>query len=236
MKQLPRTLALLTVCASVWLTPASASAVPKLDIKVFLGVGSTSFVPRLPEFSLPSGTVIGGRQSTSNFSWQAGLAARVRSGKVFGEIGLVFSRFGFTISDTLVEIAELEGRPPEEVAQLMEIAGNDAQMNSFDLPITAGYVPYANPYFKLFLYGGLVNKFNVKGFVKVGNGRSIKFRPDAIPGFPLVVYQAGARLGVAFDLGPLNFDFNYTIGINSITKTDFRTNSHVTQLNLGWLF
>ena len=29
-------------------------------------------------------------------------------------------------------------------------------MNSFDIPITAGYVPYRNPYFGLFLYGGLV--------------------------------------------------------------------------------
>jgi hypothetical protein len=51
-----------------------------------------------------------------------------------------------------------------------------------------------------------------------------------------VIYQAGARLGVAFDLGPFNFDFNYTIGMNSITKTEFRTNSHVFQFNLGWLF
>ena len=207
-----------------------------MDVKIFFGVGSTSFVPRIPEFTLPSGTMIGGRQSTSFFSWQGGIAARVRSGKIFGEIGLVFSRLGFQISETLVEFAELEGRPPEEVDEIRGLVGNDARMNSLELPLTAGYVPYANPYFKLFLYGGLVNKFNLKGFVDRSGGGEIKFRPKDIPGFPLVIYQAGARLGVAFDLGPLNFDFNYTIGMNSITKTDFRTNSHVTQMNLGWLF
>ena len=51
-----------------------------------------------------------------------------------------------------------------------------------------------------------------------------------------VIYQVGLRLGVQFDLGPVNFDFNYTLGLNSFTKTDYRTSSHVTQLNLGWLF
>ena len=39
-----------------------------------------------------------------------------------------------------------------------------------------------------------------------------------------------------FDLGPVNFDFNYTLGLNSFTKTDYRTSSHVAQFNLGWLF
>ena len=206
-------LAFLTLYAAVWLAPSPVSAVPKMDVKIFFGVGSTSLVPRLPEFELPSGTVVGGRQSTSFFSWQGGIAARVRAGKVFGEIGLVFSRFSFSVSDTLVELAEVEGRPPAEVDELRELVGNDARMNSLELPLTAGYVPYANPYFKLFLYGGLVNKFNLKGFVDRNGGGEIKFRPKDIPGFPLVIYQAGARLGVAFDLGPLNFDFNYTIGM-----------------------
>jgi hypothetical protein len=34
----------------------------------------------------------------------------------------------------------------------------------------------------------------------------------------------------------VNFDFNYTLGLNSFTKTDYRTSTHVTQFNLGWLF
>ena len=34
-------------------------------------------------------------------------------------------------------------------------------MNSLEIPLTAGYVPYKNPYFKLFLYGGWVSTFNI---------------------------------------------------------------------------
>jgi hypothetical protein len=43
-------------------------------------------------------------------------------------------------------------------------------------------------------------------------------------------------LGAQFDLGPLNFDFNYTIGMNSLTNTEFRINTHVFKFFLGWLF
>ncbi|MEM7135329.1 MAG: outer membrane beta-barrel protein [Myxococcota bacterium] len=213
-------------------SPATAAAVPKLDVKVFLGVGSTTLVPRLPELVLEDGSEVGGRQRSSFVSWQGGLSARVRSRKVFGEIGLVFSRFQFEITEAIADAAEREGRPFE-----LDIVGRNAQMNSLDIPITAGYVPYANPLFKLFLYGGWVNKFNIRGFVDTDNTRrGLKFKPKDIPGFPLVIYQAGMRLGVQFDIGPVNVDFNYTIGLNSISKTEFRTNSHVTQLNLGWLF
>jgi hypothetical protein len=241
MKKLLQALASLCLCASVWVAPSPASAVPKMDVRVFLGVGSTTLVPRVPEIDLyldgedPMylGTV-GGRNPSTFASWQIGLAARVRSRKVFGEVGIVFSQFSFEISETLALIAQAEGNPNAD--QIMEIVGRTARMNSLEFPFTAGYIPYANPYFKLYLYGGLVNKFNIKGFIDIGGRRGYKFRPADIPGFPLVIYQAGARLGTAFDLGPFNFDFNYTIGMNSITKTEFRTNSHVFQFNLGWLF
>ncbi|MGB5809956.1 MAG: outer membrane beta-barrel protein [Polyangiales bacterium] len=222
----------LIVCAAVSLVPATASAVPKLDIKVFFGVGSTTLVPRLPEIELPDGTEIGGRQRSSFVSWQGGVSARVTSRKVFGEIGMGFSRFQFQVTETMALIAEEQGRPFQ-----LDIVGRNAQMNSLDIPITAGYVPYANPLFKLFLYGGWVSKFNIRGFVSTPNTRKgLKFKPKDIPGLPLVIYQAGMRLGAQFDIGPINVDFNYTIGLNSLSKTEFRTNSHVTQLNLGWLF
>ena len=44
------------------------------------------------------------------------------------------------------------------------------------------------------------------------------------------------EFSVQFDLGPLNFDFNDTVGMNSLTKTEFRTNTHVSKFFLGWLF
>jgi len=220
----------------MWLIPASASAVPKLDIKVFLGVGSTTLVPRVPEFELPSGTVVGGRVAETRGSWQGGLSARVRfTNKAFTEIAMVFSRFGFTIPESELEICLLQNpNNPEACAGLEQIVGKNGRMNSFDIPITAGYAPYRNPYFGLFLYGGLVNKFNIRGFVETnGSRKGLKFKPrDA----DFVIYQIGLRLGWQFDLGPVNFDFNYTLGLNSFTKTDYRTSTHVTQFNVGWLF
>jgi hypothetical protein len=62
---------------------------------------------------------------------------------------------------------------------------------------------------------------------------TLKFKPREAD---FAIYQIGLRLGLQFDLGPVNFDFNYTLGLNSFTKTDYRTSSHVTQFNLGWLF
>jgi len=236
MKKLRPALAALALVATAWLAPSRAAAVPKMDVKLFFGVGSTTFVPRLPDVELPDPDtgepiLVGGRHPATFTNWGGGLSARVRADKVFGEIGLAFTRFKFRISRTLVAIAAAEGNPIDPALE-----GNSAQMNSLELPLTAGYVPYANPYFKIYLYGGLVNNFNLKGFVKRDGGGEIKFRPKDIPGYPLSIYVAGARLGTQFDLGPFNFDFNYTINMNSATKTDFRTNTHVFRFYLGWLF
>ena len=244
MNKLVVALAAVTVCMSLWLTPSSASAVPKMDVKIAVGVGSTTLVPRVPEIDLyqtgPGGPddnpmylgTVGGRQRGTFANWGMQIAARVTAGKVFGEMAIGFSRFYFRVGEELELIAEAEGNPLPE-----EILGAEARMNQLEIPLTAGYVPYANPYFKLFLYGGWVSTFNLRGFVDfMGNRKALKFRPKEIPGYPLSIYWAGFRFGTQFDLGPLNFDFNYTIGMNSATKTSFRTNSHVFKFFLGWLF
>lgn len=238
MKRILSVFALLSLCAIVWLAPSPASAVPKMVVKVAVGVGSTTLVSRVPTIDLYRGDppeyflTVGGRNPNTFSNWGMNLAARVRAGKIFGEIGIGFSRFYFEVSEQLVLIAEAEGR--ENVRLLL---GEKARMNSLEIPMTAGWVPYANPYFKLFIYGGLVNTFNLRGFVDVNDNRkAIKFRPKQIPGYPLSIYIAGARFGTQFDLGPLNFDISYTISMNSVTATDFRTNSHVFKMFLGWLF
>ena len=208
-----------------------------MDVKVAVGVGGTTFVSRVPEIDLydPSGMflgTVGGRNPDTFTNWGMTLGARVRAGKVFGEISMGFSRFYFAIGDELALIAEAEGNPLPP-----GLLGQTARMNSLEIPLTAGYVPYANPYFKLFLYGGWVNSFNLRGFVDInGNRKGLKFKPKDIPGYPLAIYVSGARFGAQVDLGPLNFDFNYTINMNSATKTSFRTNTHVFRLYLGWLF
>ena len=226
----------------MWLAPSSASAVPKMDVKIAIGVGSTTLTSRIPEIDLYDGPppdgmflgTVGGRNPGSFANWGMKLAARVTAGKVFGEISMGFSRFYFEFGEELALIAEAEGGDPEIIAALL---GQTARMNSLEIPLTAGYVPYKNPYFKLFLYGGWVSTFNLRGFVDLnGNRKALKFKPKDIPGYPLSIYIAGARFGVQFDLGPVNFDLSYTISMNSATKTSFRTNSQVFQFYLGWLF
>lgn len=237
-----RALAPLALCAAIWLVSSSASAVPKMDVKVAFGVGSTTFVPRLPSINLYSGLppdgmflgTVGGRHPTTFANWGMKLAARVTSRKVFGEIAMGFSRFYFEVGEQLALIAEAQGDDPTVINLLV---GQTARMNSLEIPLTAGYVPYKNPYFKLFLYGGWVNTFNLRGFVDVnGNRKALKFKPKDIPGYPLAIYISGARFGVQVDLGPLNFDVSYTINMNSATKTEFRTNTHVFTFYLGWIF
>jgi hypothetical protein len=244
MKKLIPALALLTFCAAVWLPPSSASAVPKLDIKVAVGIGSTTIVPRVPTIDLYEGEppdpgafigTVGGKNPSSFFNWGMQLGARVTfDNKVFVEMNAGFSRFYFTYGEQLTLIAIAEGQDPDIVARL---TGQKVRMNQMEIPLTAGYRPYANPYFKIFVYGGLVNTFNIRGFVELdGNRKGLQFRPRDVPGYTIAPYLAGARAGVQFDLGPLNFDVNYTIGMNSLTKTDFRTNTHVFKFFLGWLF
>jgi hypothetical protein len=231
-------LALSSLAVSVLVAPNAASAVPKMDVKVAVGIGSTTLVSRVPSIDLYTGSppeyvgTVGGRNPNTFPNWGMNLSARVRADKVFGEIGIGFSRFYFEVGEQLTLIAQAEGRPLDE-----RIIGQTARMNSLEIPLTAGYVPYANPYFKLFLYGGWVSTFNIRGFVDFeGNRKALKFKPKDIPGYPLAIYVAGARMGVQVDLGPLNFDFSYTISMNSFTKTEFRTNAHVFKFFLGWLF
>jgi len=241
MKKLIPALALLTLCSSVWLAPSSASAVPKMDVKVAVGVGSTTLVPRVPEIDLYSGGpdnpvyegTVGGRRPGTFPNWGMQIGARVTfDNKVFFEMDAGFSRFYFDIGQQLQDIAEFQGNPIPDA-----LKGQRARMNQMEIPLIAGYRPYANPYFKIFVYGGWVSTFNIRGFADLnGDRKAYKFKPKDIPGYPLAIYVAGLRIGTQIDLGPLNFDFSYTIGMNSFTATDYRTNSHVVKFFLGWLF
>ena len=245
MKKLIPALALLTLCSSVWLAPSSASAVPKMDVKVAVGVGSTTLVPRVPDIDLyshgPDGPgdnpvyegTVGGRRPGTFPNWGMQIGARVTfDNKVFFEMDAGFSRFYFDIGQQLQDIAEYQGNPIPDA-----LKGQRARMNQMEIPLIAGYRPYANPYFKIFVYGGWVSTFNIRGFADLnGDRKAYKFKPKDIPGYPLAIYVAGLRIGTQIDLGPLNFDLSYTIGMNSFTATDYRTNSHVFKFFLGWLF
>jgi len=106
-------------------------------------------------------------------------------------------------------------------------------VNSFELPFHIGYIPYKNPYFKLFLYAGYVNHFNTKIIVTREGEPTLKIRPKDDN---IAVYQAIARFGTSVDLAMFNLDLNYSISMNSATTTSFRTGYHQVQLNLAYLF
>jgi hypothetical protein len=160
MKNLLPAFAVIALLTAAWLQPSPASAVPKMDVKVAVGVGSTTLVPRVPQLQLfdpDTGEplpLVGGRSPGTFLNWGLQLGARVTAGKIFGEMAIGFSRFYFTVGEELETIAIAQGNPLPE-----GIIGQRARMNSLEIPLTAGYVPYKNPYFKLFLYGGWVRRY-----------------------------------------------------------------------------
>jgi hypothetical protein len=187
--------------------PSSVDAQqPKLDIKLFAGVGGTTFVSMLES----------GRERETFVGWQIGVGPRVRKRRWFLETQLSFNRWALRQSN---EGIGLRGR-----------------VNSFELPFIGGYIPYKNAFFKLFIYGAYVNHFNTHLIATAtfeGESADVRLRPKEVD---LAIYQAIARFGIGFDLAVLNFDFNYSISMNSATSTSYRTGYHQIQFNLAYLF
>ena len=192
------------VATAVLAAPSTSSAQqPKMDVKLFFGFSGTTFVSMLET----------GRERDTFAGWQIGFGPRLRKRKWFIEALFSFNRWAFAFDDPT--FGSFNGR-----------------VNSFELPLIAGFIPYKNPYFKVFLYGGYVNHFNTKILVDV-QGQSLKLRPKEID---FAIYQAVARFGANVDLAMFNLDFNYSISMNSATTTSYRTGYHQIQLNLAYLF
>lgn len=205
----------LALSMAAWLAADHASAQqPKLDLSVHLGTGAVIFVPREQ----------GGRQGESHAHIQLAFGARYRHRQLMAATNLTF-RFWNAFEFTR-DFVETSGLDPA-------LVGAELLGYSFELPLLAGYIPYKDPYFKLYLYGGLVNQFNLRFRLVEKSGHVDKVGPGELQ-FP--VYQALCRMGVAFDVTLFNFDINYNIGLNSATHTDTRTNVHIISGNLGMLF
>lgn len=155
-----------------------------------------------------------GRERDTFAGWQIGFGPRIRRKQAFIEVLFSFNRWAFAFSDP-------------------DVGPFSGQVNSFELPFNMGYIPYKNAYFKLFLYAGYVNHFNTKIIVEVPGAPTLRLRPKEID---FAIYQALIRLGANFDLAMFNLDFNYSISLNSATKTSFRTSYHQLQINLAYLF
>ena len=194
-------------------TPSSSSAQqPKMDIKLFFGLSGTTFVSMLET----------GRIRDTFIGYQNGFGPRVRRRNAFLEIQFSFNRWTYAF----------QGVTDDGIPFTAE-----GRVNSFELPLIMGYIPYKNPIFKLFLYAGYVNHFNTKILADVSgvgfDGFSVKLKPKEAD---FAIYQAIGRVGINIDLAMFNVDFNYSISLNSATKTSYRTGYHQIQVNLAYLF
>ena len=206
-------IALFLVAPALVLASPSASSAqqPKLDIKVFFGGSATNYASLLET----------GREREIFGGWQVGFGARVRRRQAFIEILFSFNRWALAL---------------QEADEFGNVLSLEAQVNSFELPLIMGYIPYKNPLFKLFLYAGYVNHFNTKIIATVADAAeeiTVKLRPKDVD---FAIYQAIGRVGVNFDVAMFNFDFNYSISLNSATKTSYRTSYQQLQVNLAYLF
>ena len=195
--------------AFILMFPLLASAQqPKMNIKFFGGINTAQFVYKLEEIN--SDVLVG---------WQVGGSFRIDKRKAFIETGLTFVDYGITLSLTDSTDLDFEGT-------------FNIQMRSLEVPMMIGYIPVKTPVFKWFLYGGLNNRFSIKGRYNIF-GEEGTFKPKEAD---LHFYNLGARFGTQFDVAMFNFDLNYTIGITNGYKSNIRTNTHTFQLSAGILF
>jgi len=181
---------------------------PKMYLKAFGGINSNTFVYRVegekPDFLL---------------GWQFGAGFRVDHRSAFAELDLTFIQYGVKIF-------------PEEDSGLPVDEPINIAMRAFEVPVSMGYIPVKTPLFKWFLYGGLVNRFSLRGKLEYLDEET-KIKPKEAG---LHFYNLGARFGTQVDVAMFNFDFNYTIGITNGLREKIRTNLHTLQLSAGFVF
>jgi hypothetical protein len=194
----------LILIAGVVMVPLCAWAQqPKMHLKFFGGWNAKELVYRAE-----------GAGSEFLHGWQAGGGFRVMKRKAFAEADITFQNSGITYRlDEDYNIDE-----PLEI-----------RIRSLQVPLNVGYVPVKTVLFKWFTYFGLVNEFSLRGQYTF-QGETEKFAPGELR---LHTYNLGARFGTQVDLGMINVDMCYTIGITNSFQSRMRTNSHSVMLSLG---
>jgi len=181
---------------------------PKMNLKLIGGANTNSFIYQVE-----------GEKAESLAGWQLGSGIRVMKRKAFLEFDGLFQNYGTSIipfQDTILNLNE----------------PLDIRMRALEFPLTVGYIPVKTPLFKLFLYGGFVNKFSLNGRYKY-YGEEGTFKPKDID---LHFYNLLARFGTQVDLAMFNFDLNYNIGVTNAIKNKARTNTNGIQFSVAMLF
>lgn len=180
---------------------------PKMYLKIYGGVHVHKYILRGESDIYKD--VYGG--------WQGGFGFRVSWRRTFGEIGVDFIR-----SRETLEVTDSTGT--QIPVQL--------QVNSFNIPLKIGGILVKSPWFKWYIYTGLGTRINTRMIFTVDDVQN-KVKPKDIG---LKGYNLDWIVGTQTDLGWLNIDFYYALGITNATRTNIRTNSHELILNFGFLF
>jgi hypothetical protein len=176
---------------------------PKMHLKFFGGWNAKALVYRAE-----------GAGTEYLHGWQAGGGFRVMKRKAFVEADITFVYSGITY-----QLAE-----EFEIDEPLEI-----RIRSLQLPLNIGYVPVKKTLVKCFTYFGLVNEVSLMGQFTF-QGETEKFAPSELR---IHTYNLGARFGTQVDLGMINVDASYTIGITNSFQSRMRTNSHGGMISLG---
>jgi len=181
---------------------------PKLHLKAFGGYNTHVFVYKELEKSTD---IIHG--------WQAGFGFRITQKKLVGEVDFLFLR-----NSVIIPIADS--------AASQEFEKFEFKLKSFELPLKIGYVPIKTPLYKWYCYTGTSFRFNTKGVLKFYE-QELELKPkDVGLSNPNIDWIIGTQM----DIGWLNLELMYSIGITNSLRENIRTNSHEIQINAGILF
>jgi len=181
---------------------------PKLHLKVSGGANTHIFVYKEYE------------KSKDIFpGWQAGFGFRMTYKRFMAEADLYFLR-----NSVIVAL-------PDTLAQDL-FDKFEFKLRSFDLPIKFGVVPVKTPFYKWYLFTGASFRFNTSGILIIAD-EEIKFKPKEVG---LTNPNIDFILGTQMDIGWLNLELLYGLGINNSIRENIRTNSHEILLNVGVIF
>lgn len=181
---------------------------PKLHLKVYGGYNTHVFVYRELEKSTD---IIHG--------WQAGFGFRITQKKFMAEADFLFLR-----NSVIIPL-------PDSIA-LDEFNKFEFKLKSFELPLKVGFVPIKTPLYKWYCYTGFSMRFNTKGVLNIA-GEEYKFKPKEVG---LANPNIDWIIGTQMDIGWLNLDLMYGIGVTNSLRENIRTNSHELQLSAGIIF
>jgi len=154
--------------------------------------------------------------------YQGGFSLRVSKGRAFLEPSFSFLRTYIELSDTVInEFVDLGVSDPE------------VRYNSFEFPVVIGFKFVETPLYKWYVATGMSMNISIKSKIMDGKSTVANFKARDIgirnPRFSM-------RAGTGMDIAFFNIDLYYNLGLNSATRTSYRTQTHTFEINFGFLF